>query len=463
MVLATVLAKIVAIVLLSGCSERKETPDPTSQQTQSPPPNTPEENGFFTLGSQEYAPLGDPWPFAQGNRTIETKIPQGLLIATVDPLAMPWKAQVYAINTSTEKSPEKLLSGESSDPIFRPIKDEIWMLNRSHDSQNFRALGAIFPSSGEPIKIGPQLRFTGGFVGDPHDILRIGNLILLAHYNEGQLVLMDAQTYQEKGRIEAPWDLPDGIKLKPSALVWSYDQRNQKSYIYVVHQALNIVNGVYGTNNTQQIFVLSFDHQEPNQTPQTVDLNPDLPKIQGIKLKGSFPVPLRFYDSNRLVLVSMCSRFSLMTPPSEENPPCQSAVEEINLKDHSSQVLWELDNLSPRLFMNGPVVAGHGELSFFANIERQETQGKFSQVVALFELGTKKVRDIYTFRPYSGGFWATFFDPKTKLLFVGDTGTQGAVGNLLIIDPQSSPGRLLKEIPLEGVPYSGSWVYPKKT
>lgn len=457
-----------AMLFMMGCHERKETPAPLSQdipdlqstQNQGPPDGSAQgPNGFFPLGSQELGPLGDPWPVSEGSQKPEAKVPTGLLIATVDPLAMPWKAQVYGLSLGSDLNPEKLLSGESGDPIFRPIKDEIWMFNRSADSQNFRRLAPSFSPPSASFTMGSQLKFPGGVVGDPHDILRLGDLALMAHYNEGQLVLIDIKSQQEKGRIEAPWDLPEGVKLKPSSLVWSYDQDGQKTYVYVVHQALSIKDGVYGTNNTQQLFVLTYEPQNPTTPLTPVDLNPSLPKVQGIKLKGSFPVALKFYGPQKLLLVSMCSRFSLMNPPSDENPPCQSALEEVNLKEHSSQVVWDLGTLTPSYFMNGPVVTGKQDLSFFANVERQETPGKFVQVVAEFDVNKKSVREVYTFRPFSGGFWATFYEPSSQKLYVGDLGTQGAVGNLLVIDPQT-PGEILKEIPLDGVPYSGSWVYP---
>jgi hypothetical protein len=138
------------------------------------------------------------------------------------------------------------------------------------------------------------------------------------------------------------------------------------------------------------------------------------------------------------------------------------AVETIDPSSHKASLVWDLTSgVAKPYFMNGSVTGASSDLAFFANVERQESPGKFVQKVVRFDAASKDAVEVYTFRPYSGGFWATFFDRTSERLYVGDVGNGGSIGSLMIIQMQDKSPTLLQEIPLDGVPYSGAFHYPE--
>ena len=364
-----------------------------------------------------------------------------LVFSGIDPLAAPWQASIFRLDLATSKV-EKLLSGESSDPAIYPSGGEILFFNRSFDSQNFRRLAT---SEGSKVSVSSQLRFAGGELGDPHDALYLGhNQVLLAHYTAGKLVVMEQSSGKEQAVVEADWDLPNGASLRPEAL-W-LTQVDGRTLVYVIHQGLMIKDGLMRANGTQQVFVLEL--KDGKLTPQ--DLDPAVPKIQGIKLKGSFPMPVRFAKRGKILLVSMCSRYVLGAADAQAKP-CVSAVEELDPKTNTVTVLWDLEGTD--VFMNGPVTPGPNANSFYANVEQQTTATTFKKMVMIFNAGEHTMAPVYQFKPESGGYWGSFYDETAKKLYIGDM-ADTSTGKFVVIDE----GGGQKEIPLERVPYSGAFM-----
>ena len=368
---------------------------------------------------------------------------QSLLFATVDRLASPWRAKVVELDLASFET-NKILAGESGDPAFYRTGSDVLLFNRSQDSRNFRRLSKSGQSA---FQVDGQKAFGGGEFGDPHDALDLGNdRILLAHYTQGSLVIIDKNSGEQVSRIEADWDLPADAAFKPEALVAF--ERDGKKKIYVVHQALSLAGGLISANGSQQVFVL----EQEGSSVRPVDLNPSAAKIQGIKIAGSFPLPVRFQKRDRLLLVSMCSRYTAMGS-SLTGIPCNSAVEEIDPATDAVSVLWDLTG-SP-YSMNGPVIPGPSPTKFFANVDVQTGPNAFEQSVGLFDVADRSFVRMYDFAKDSGGFWAAFFDEASQKLFVGDT--NDASGGQFTIMAVGREGER-KVVPLDGAPYAGMFI-----
>lgn len=322
-----------------------------------------------------------------------------------------------------------ILKGESGDPALFISANEVLFFNRTATSQNFYRL----KHDGDHWKASKQQRFAGGMRGDPHDALYLGNdRVLLAHYVQGNLVLMRQSTGELIRKIDVVWDVPRGTVFKPEALV-AADGPNGEYFIYVIHQGTNAQDGILLANGSQHVFVLQ-DHGSADLAP--VDIDPDQPGIQGIRLKGSMPVPVRYHRNDRVLLVSLCARMS--------GEACVNAVESIDPATHAVTEHWNFS--ADRYSGNGPITGGPNHNTFYANVEEQTAPGTFAQKVIEVDLEHKTTKSVYDFAPESGGFWGTFFDEGRKTLYVGDKGR-------LTVIPMQGPARVVPI--LNKAPYSG--------
>jgi hypothetical protein len=368
-----------------------------------------------------------PWQLRSGN---------SILCASIDPLAMPWHASVQRFEIATSRV-STLLSGESGDPLLLNSSDEVLFFNRSFDSQNFRRL----QPRGDSLLVSSQQRFAAGEIGDPHDALYLGNdRVLLAHYTQGRLVVMQQSSGAEIETIAADWDLPVGVKLKPESLIPI--EKDGRRFVYVLHQALALEGGSMYANNSQRIFVL--EDRDGDLVPLNLDSHSE--KIAGIPLSGSFPRVVRFARRDKILLVSMCSRF-VSTASSDHAQACRSVIEELDPATNSVRLLWNLTDSG--IFMNGAVVPGPDAATFFASVEHKMGDDIYAQQVLRFNLAARTFSPTYTFAPNSGGFWATLYDEEKKILYVGDTGSS-SLGTLVSIPEGMPPTKM--DFP--AVPYS---------
>ncbi len=363
-----------------------------------------------------------------------------LFFSTIDPFAAPWQAEVHRFDLETGEL-KRMLTGESSDPALFFANEKIWLFNRSYASQNFRSLSV------ESGKWSEQLAYAAGAMGDPHDAIAFGSgYLLTANYSQGILQILDSSKGKIVSDIVADWDLPAGSTFKPEALVAM--QVDDKAYIYVIHQSLALQYNLLLSNGSQQVFVLEVKGNKI----EVLDLDPLKPKVQGIKIKGSFPVPLRVSGSQTLRLLSLCSRLTSHVDGYEE---CQAAVEEIDPRTQQVQSLWDLNGSG--LYMNGPAVAGATKDEFYANVDQMDFADHYEKRVLKFNIEQQAIQSVYQFNQDAGGFWGLFYDQDRQTLYIGDLGSsrQGLFTILTAADiAKQAPGKTLE---LNGVPYSGAF------
>jgi hypothetical protein len=412
----------IACIFIVGCGNHKKNPDHKDPFSFAPPENSPNEPS-----NKPPADPTVPW---------KPKSISGIVFATIDPVSSPWQASVHWLDLKSQ-AVSRLLTGESGDPALFFSGGEVLFFNRSYDSQNYRRL----VSNSRGFTPTPQMKFAGGSIGDPHDALYLGNdRVLLAHYAEGRLVVMRQSTGEELSSVQADWDLPSGVTLKPESMI--FVERNGESLIYVTHQGLSTHDNLLVADGTQRIYVL----KDSGTAVEAVDLDASDPKIQGIKLHGTAPMVVRFQRRSKVLVVGMCSRLVLAST-SDPAKMCQSAVEEIDVATNSSSVAWDLNDRG--FYMNGPVVPGPTENTFFANVEQKMGPRNFERSVVRFNIEEQSTNKIYSFMPDSGGFWASLYDEARQTLYVGDIG-ESSIGKFVIF-PQ---GGDRSELSLEGVPYS---------
>lgn len=375
---------------------------------------------------------------------LATNLPSHLIFSTTNPQAYPAKSSIQQLDLETGEI-NTVLTGESSDPALFPNGSQAFLFNRSNDSQNFRKIG--FQKGISLASSTDQHKFSGGIWGDPHDALALPNgRLLLAHFSEGKITVVNADNGGLIETVNADWDLPAKVELKPEALV-SVEGNDGEVFIYVIHQAQSLSGGALLANGSQAVFVLRItDHNV-----EAVDLDAQKARIQGIPLKGSFPVPVRYRHRDKLLLVSMCSVF--VSQSGEGAVPCVSAVEEVDPKTHKAEVVWDLAG-HENLFMNGSVTPGPNKDIFFASVSQLSSTNETKYQVVRIDLGKKSVDTQYECVQGSYGFWGSFFDESRKTLLVGDIGTD-SVGQFTLF----KEGEGKKTIRLSGAPYSGTYLF----
>ena len=378
---------------------------------------------------------------SSNNDTTQASSAKGLVFTSNNSQAYPWKSNLYRYDLDSQKF-EKLLDGESNDTIVVGLDSDVLFFNRTSESQNYRLL----TPENDTISIGAQTQFAGGSIGDPHDALDLGNdVVILAHWIEGKLTLMNKKTGEKISDVSADWDLPSGAEFKPEAF-WQTTV-NGKTFIYVVHQGsgnegFNII-----ANGSQALFVLE---KTGEGTVQVVDLDPNTAKVQGIKLKGSFPIPVTFPDQpNKLVLVGLCSRW---ISPSTVDPSkvCTNAAEELDPSTNSVTLLWDFANSN--YFMNGGAIAAASYPNIYTQVEEQNGSNYDKRIVKI-HLTTQERSTAYEYDASSGGYYGMYFDHHRKQLLVGDIASD-SVGKLVVISEDGSKNSL----PLDAIPTSGAFV-----
>lgn len=370
----------------------------------------------------------------------------GLVFTASSSTAWPWQNNLYRLNPETFDV-ENLLSGESNDAVVFGVGDDVLLFNRTTESLNYRIVKP--DAAKQTFSVGEQTQFADAFVGDPHDVLELdADTALLSHYNLGKLSLMKISTGEKLGEVAADWDLPEGVTLKPDAL-WRTTV-GAHTYIYVVHQAYAFEGNLFTVNGSQRVFVL----EQNGNTVTPLDLDPSTPKIDGIKTLGSFPAVIEATEktqSDKLVLVSLCSRF---VNPSPSNPAnvCKNVVEEIDPATQTVTTLWDLDNAG--FFMNGGVVSTGSAGSFFAQVEEKVDEQTFVKRIVKFEPYTKTSSKVYDYEAASGGYYGLYYDDVRGNLFIGDVSTD-TVGKFTILKQDGST--VVKAI--DAIPYSGTFVY----
>lgn len=365
---------------------------------------------------------------------------EGLVFTGANSQTYPWQSNVYRLNAETFEI-EPLLTGESGDSVVFNTGTEVLLFNRSSDSQNYR----LITPQGQALTLGVQSKFSDGEVGDPHDILDLGNdTVLLSHYNQGKLTLMKKSTGTKVADVEGNWDLPAGVTLKPEAL-WR-STVNGKTFIYVLHQAGAFEGNNYTVNGTQKIFVL----EQTGSSVAAFDLDAGADKVQGIKLQGSFPIAVRPETAGeKLLIVSMCSRF--VSAPADPSISCHNAIEELDPATQTVSVLWDLDGAG--YYMNGGVVPAGSAHTFYAQVEQEEA-GAYPRRVLKFDVDTKTSSKTYEYAEGSGGYYGMFYDEDRQNLFVGDINTD-TIGKFTIIKADKT--EVVKT--LDAIPYSGTFIF----
>ena len=380
------------------------------------------------------------------SRTTAASASSGLIFTASSSTQWPWQNNLYRLNPETFDV-EALLSGESNDAVVFRVGGEVLLFNRSTDSLNYRLVTP--DTNSKTFAIGEQTQFADPFVGDPHDLIDLDkDIALLSHYNQGKLSLMKVSTGEKIGEVAADWDLPEGVALKPEAL-WRTTVAG-RTFIYVVHQAYAFEGNLFTVNGSQRVFVL----EQIGATVTPVDLDPLTPKIQGIRTLGSFPSVIESSEktqSDKLVLVSLCSRFVSPSPSVAENV-CKSIVEEIDPMTQTVSTLWDLD--SSGLFMNGSVVSTGSAGGFFAQVEQQTDDVTFVRRIVKLDPYAKTNTRIYDYEEGSGGYYGLYYDDARGNLFIGDI-NQDSVGKFTILKADGTT----QVKALGGIPYSGTFVY----
>ncbi len=383
---------------------------------------------------------------SSSDSTVAASASSGLIFSGSSSSEWPWQTNLYRLNPETFEV-EKLLSGESSDTVVFTVGDEVLFFNRSSESLNYRLLTP--DAEKKTIAIGEQKQFADSFVGDPHDILELdANTSLLSHYNAGKLAIMNTKTGEKLGEVVAEWDLPEGVTLKPEAL-WRTTV-NGRTYIYVTHQAYAFEGNLFTVNGSQRVFVL----EQSGTTVTPVDLDPSTPKVQGINTLGSFPAVIESSEksqADKLVLVSLCSRFVSPSPTVATNV-CKSIVEEIDPSTQTVRTLWDLDNSG--FYMNGGVVSTGSLGNFFAQVEEKGEGEVYTRRIVKFDPYEKTSSQVYDYEEGSGGYYGLYYDDVRGNLFVGDINTS-SVGKFTILKKDGTS--VVKEI--DGIPSSGTFIY----
>lgn len=365
----------------------------------------------------------------------------GLVFTGNNGQTYPWSSSLYRLNTETFEI-EKISEGESSDAVVFNTGSEVILFNRAFDSQNYR----LVTPNGQSLTLGTQTAFTAGASGDPHDLIDLGaGEVLLSNYTAGKITIMNKTTGAKVSDVEADWDLPAGVSLQPEAL-WRTTV-NGKTLVYVLHQAGQFEGNLFTVNNSQSVFVLELN----GQTLTPVDLDPNTAKVQGIKIRGSFPIALKpEVEGSKLLIVSMCSAFVAANPTS--GAACQNSVEELDPATQTVTELWNLDGSG--YFMNGStLLSAGGNNKFLAQI--QQTVGTESvRRVVKFDPIAKTAETVYDYAPESGGYYGLYYDESRGNLFIGDINVD-TLGKFTIIKADGT--QIVKT--LDGIPYSGTFVY----
>ncbi len=370
----------------------------------------------------------------------------GLVFTASTSTAWPWQNNLYRLNPETFEV-ESLLTGESNDAVVFTVGSEVLLFNRTSDSLNYRRVTPDLAN--KTLKVGEQTQFADAYAADPHDALEVGSdLALLSHYNLGKLSLMKISTGEKVGEVAADWDLPANVTLKPETL-WR-TTLGGKTFIYVIHHAYAFEGNLFTVNGTQTVFVL----EQNGSTITPVDLDPTLPKVQGIKIQGSFAQVIESTEraqSEKLVLTSLCSRF---VAPSQINPAnvCKNIVEEIDPATQTVKTLWDLDNSG--LYMNGSTVSTGTAGVFYAQVEEQTAPDTFVRRIVKLDPYAKVKTQVYDYADGSGGYYGLYYDDFRGNLFIGDINTD-TVGKFTILKADGTT--VVKAV--DGIPYSGTFIY----
>ncbi|MES2744961.1 MAG: hypothetical protein V4655_06020 [Bdellovibrionota bacterium] len=353
---------------------------------------------------------------------------------------------LYRLNPETFEI-EKLLTGESGDAVVYTVGSEVLLFNRSLQSLNYRRITP--DAANKTLKISDQTNYAGANQYDPHAAIEVGtDLALLAQYSLGKLSLMKVSTGEKLGEVTADWDLPANVPLNPETL-WRTTVSG-KTLIYVVHHASAYEGNLFTVNGTQTVFVL----EQNGSTVTAVDLDPTLPKVQGIKIQGSFAQVIESTEraqTGKLVLSSLCSR---LLSPSQINPAnvCKNVVEEIDPATQTVKTLWDLDNSG--LYMNGSTVSTGTAGVFYAQVEEQTAPDTFVRRIVKLDPYAKTKTQVYDYAVDSGGYYGLYYDDFRGNLFIGDINSD-SVGKFTILKADGTT--VVKSI--DAVPYSGTFIY----
>ncbi|MBC7659680.1 MAG: hypothetical protein H7249_08220 [Chitinophagaceae bacterium] len=365
----------------------------------------------------------------------------GLLFTGNNSTTFPWASSLYRMDPDTFEI-EKLLDFQSSDAVVYKANPEVLLFNRATGQQSFR----VFTPSADKKTLtkGDELAFTAGGEGDPHDVVDLGNnVILLANYNDHKLSLMNKTTGAKISDVSADWDLPAGSRFSPDSLFKKIV--GTITYIYVVHQAGAFEGSNYTVDGSQTVFVLT----QIGQSVFPIDLDPVTPKVQGIKVKGSFPTPIKTAsESNALLLMSTCSRFVVASATHGE---CHAGIEQINTLNNTAMELWNLDGRG--YYNNGGAISTGDDTKVLAQID-QKVGDVYTKRIMKFDAIAKIATSVYEYEAASGGYFGFFYDAFRGNLLIGDVNTD-TVGKFTIVKADGS--KVVKAF--DGIPYSGTFIY----
>lgn len=343
------------------------------------------------------------------------------------------KAKVSCIDTILEKD-ATVFPGESGDAMLMASGDEVLLFNR---------MGTLnYKSVSEQTKA--EIEYKSGKSGDPADVYALGDgLMLLAHHIEGSLVITRQATGEKVQSITADWDLPTGVTLRPESLI-PVKNAAGREFIYVVHQG---VSASFEPNGTQTVFILS----KTGSTLSVFDNDDTKEKIQGIPLKGSFPIPVRHAGRAKPMFVSMCAKLATSGTGTSgtSGTACVAAIEEVDPETNTASTIWDLaEELD--MSMNGGVQPSDDAESFFAQVTQKDgdtTVGRYVKIVP----AAHSVTTVYTYTSVRNGYLAALYNSKDKTVLVGDS---DGMGKGLFKVFKASDISLVKTISLPLEPYS---------
>lgn len=369
----------------------------------------------------------------------------GLVFTASSSTAWPWTQGLFRLNPETFEV-ENLLEGESNDTVVFNVGNDVLMFNRATDSLNYRLIKS--DAQNKTLSITNQTQYEEASAYDPYSAMGLeDDVVLLSKYSAGALSIMQPSTGKKLSDVTADWNLPEGVPLKPSSL-WRTKVAG-KTLIYFMHEGSAFESGLFTVNGSQSVFVL----EQNGASVTAVDLDPSTPKVDGIKVAGSFPKPIAASEQaqgDKLVIVSMCARF-VNPNPTDATKVCKSIVEEIDPATQTVSTVWDLDGAG--FYMNGGVVSTGSQGMFFAQVD-QDVDGVSAKSIVKFDPYSKTSEKIYDYEATSSGAHGLYYDDVRGNLFIGDVNTD-TIGKFTILKKDGTT--TVKAI--DGIPYSGTFIY----
>ncbi len=371
-----------------------------------------------------------------------------ILFSASDPYAMPSAAGVFLVDVKS-KTVESISSGESSDAsLFSVGKNTAVLFNRTGSQKNFRAIDVVAKKFTTE-----QVKYQSGAFGDPHDIVVLGDRALVANYSGHGISVLEWPSGNELQKISGhKLDLTNAAKTKTGKFypdkifVKKIDEKTSR--VFVVHQALDFENNSMTANGSQQIFTFTWSDKKLSAD----DRNISAEGVQGIRIKGSFPIALANADVSKLSLWSVCSRY--VDVDLRAGKTCVNSFEEFDTTTLQVKEIWDLKEWENKIFMNGPVIAGADEKLFYQSVEDKVGDVVTRKIIEVKPLD-KAFKTVYIFNNNNFGYGPLFYIDSVKQLWTSNAQDLNSAlkGRFVIIDTTGKQKNTNLDLAL--MPYSG--------